>query len=816
METIARDLRYAVRSLLHARGFTVVATVTLAIGIGANTAMFSVVNTVLLRPLPFHDPQRLMALSEFDTREDPFPGPTVSYPDFADIRARSRNFENVAAYEDSNFTMTGGREAVHVQGETVSASLFRLLGVQPARGRSFLDSEDMAGPYVIVLSDQFWRTHFNANPGVLGRTVNLNGVAVSIVGVMPEGFQFPIRAEAIDLWSSFGHETEVQKATPLTVQRDNHHLEVIGRVKPGVNLQQVNAELTSIAHSLATEYPTTNNYTAIVARPELEHLVGDTRTPLLTLFAAVGLVLLIASANVANLLLARSTSRAREMALRLAIGATRSRIVRQLVTESLVLSLAGAALGIVAAYGALSGVLHLYPSNLPRAEQIGIDLRVLAFTTVIAMITGILFGLAPALHASRPNLTEMMSEGGRSSTSGPRQNRLRSGLVIAETALGVILIIVAGLLLRSFQRLSHSDLGFNPSRLLTARFNLSETRYNPDQQDRFITELFNRLRALHGVTAAAGSMPLPLYNDGWVASFDLVDHPAPKENQPNAGFYVVVPGFFEAMQIPLISGRTFDDRDQRNSLPVMIVTQAFAKKFFPNENPIGRHIVVEVSEGPTRENYRTREVIGVVGDIRRSNLRIAPAPAYYIPLPQLMRRPPSLVVRTAGDPANLTEEIRTTLTSMDPDVALYDARSMDDYLALDVGISRFQTVLLSLFAGIALLLTAVGLYGVMAYAVGQRIHEIGVRQALGATTRDILWLVMGRGVKLTLAGVGIGIAGALALARFVESLLYQVPSRDPLSYIAACVALAVVGMLASYIPALRATRVNPLVVLRYQ
>jgi putative ABC transport system permease protein len=533
----------------------------------------------------------------------------------------------------------------------------------------------------------------------------------------------------------------------------------------------------------------------------------------------VGLLLLITCANVANLLLARGTGRAREMALRIAIGASRFRIVRQLLTESLVLSIAGAVLGIVAADGVLSIALHLYPSNLPRAQEVGIDLRVLAFTMGIAIMTGVLFGWASGMPASRPHLSEAIREAGRKSTASPRQHRLHSGLVIAETALGIVLVTAAVLLVRSFERLSRSDLGFNPSHMVTGHFNLSETRYNSVQQDRFIRELFNRLRMLPGVTAAAGVLPLPLSDDTWFANFTLADHPVPKENQPMAGYYVVVPGFFEAMNIPLISGRTFDDRDQRNSMPVVIVTQAFAKKFFPNEDPIGRRIIVEVTEGPERENYRTRQVIGVVGDIRRSNLRIPPTPAYYAPLPQLIRAArgiPSLVVRAANDPASLTPEIRETLRQMDPDVVLYDVRDMDDYLALDLGFARFQTALLSLFAGIALLLTAVGLYGVMAYSVGQRLNELGLRRALGATTWDVLWLVMGRGVTLTLAGVGMGIIGALAMAQFMRALLFEVPSHDPLSYVTASLALGTVGLLACYVPALRATRADPVVVLRCQ
>lgn len=826
LQDLIQDSRYAIRSLLNAGSFTAIAIITLAVGIGANTAMFSVVNAVLLRPLPFHDPQRLVALSE-DIREKPSSGPTgpplssrtFSYPDFMDVRASSRSFEAMAAYENDNLTMTSDRAAIHVRAETVSASLFGLLEVQPEIGRGFLASEDAAGHYVIVLSDRFWRTYFNADRGILGQTVRLNGVVFSIVGVMPQGFQFPIRAEAIDLWITFSRDAEIQKNTPMPVQRDYHGLEVVARMKPDVSLQQVNAEMISIAQALAAEYPTTNTHTAIGARPELESLVGDTRTPLLILLAAVALVLLITCANVANLLLARGTGRAREMALRIAIGASRSRIVRQLVTESLVLSIAGAALGIVAAYGALSGALRLYPSNLPRAQEVGIDLRVLAFTIGIAVMTGILFGLAPAMHASRPHLSEAIREGGRTSTASPRLNRLRSGLVIAEAALGIVLVTAAALLVRSFERLSRSDLGFNPSHLVTAHFNLAETRYNSDQEDRFLRELFNRLRTLPGVTAAAGALPLPLSDDTWFANFTLAEHPVPRENQPMAGYYVVAPGFFETMKIPLISGRTFDERDQRNSMPVVIVTQTFAKKFFPNEDPLGRRIIVEVTEGPERESFRTRQVIGVVGDIRRSNLRVAPIPSYYVPLPQLirvMRGIPSLVVRAGNDPTSLTGEIRETLTQMDPEVALYDVREMDDYLALDLGLARFQTALLSLFAGIALLLTAVGLYGVMAYSVGQRLNEIGVRQALGARTWDILWLVMARGVMLTLAGVGIGIIGALAMGRIMGTLLYEVPSHDPLSYLTASLALGTVGFLACYVPALRATRVDPLVVLRYE
>jgi putative ABC transport system permease protein len=463
----------------------------------------------------------------------------------------------------------------------------------------------------------------------------------------------------------------------------------------------------------------------------------------------------------------------------------------------------------------LSAVLQLYPTNLPRAQEIGIDLRVVLFTTGLALLTGILFGLVPALRLSAPNLTDAMREGGRSSTSGQSHNRLRSGLVVAETAFGVMLLIGAGLFIRSLDRLSHAPLGFNPTHLLTASFDLSETAYKPDQQDRFVHDLLARLRTLPGVTAAAGSLPLPLINDRWTISFNLVDHPVPEANQPSAGFYVVAPGFFETMQIPLVRGRTFGERDHRNAPPVMIVTDAFAKKFFPTEDPIGKRVEIGAGEGPARARYKTREIVGVVGDIRNSNLAKAPAPAYYVPLPQLMWGAPNLVIRTPGDPRSVASQVRAVLSSMDPTAPLYDVRPMDDYLALDLGRARFQTVLLGFFAGVALLLTAVGLYGVIAFAVAQRTHEIGIRVALGASRRDVLGMVLNRGIVLTVAGITLGVFSAAALSRLIQSLLYETPPLDPLTYIAVCVILSGVALLASYIPARRATRVDPMVALRY-
>jgi predicted permease len=819
MQTLLQDLRYGLRILWKSPGFTAVAVLTLALGIGANTAIFSIVNGILLRPLPFTNPGQLISIGGFDTRRAPaIPNENISYPNFADVRARNHSFSDVAAYLDNEYTLTYAGPSLHVNAEIVSASLFRLLGGQPAMGRGFVASEDEPGHLVAVLSDAFWRRQFNADPGVVGRPVNLNGRAYTIIGIMPAGFQFPVRAQARDIWLTFSRMAtpDDPKDTPMTAQRGNDSLNVIARLRPGVTLEQANADLSSISHALAAEYPKSNSHAGMGARSQLEDLVGDTRTPLLVLFGAVGLVLLIACANVANLLLARSSGRAREIAIRAALGASRGRVIRQLLAESLALSLAGAALGIAAASSSLTAILGLYPSNLPRAQEISIDYRVLLFTAGLAIATGIVFGLAPAFQVSKPNLSEAMREGGRSSTAGRGHNRLRSGLVVAETALGVTLLIGAGLLIRSFNRLSHADLGFNPAHVLTASFDLSETRYNPDQQDRFVQELFSRIRVLPGVTSAAGAIPLPLNDDRFVVSFNLLDHPVPEANEPSSGFYVVAPGFFETMQIPLVRGRTFDGRDQRNSAPVMIVTQEFAKKYFPNEDPIGRHVKIGAGDGVARASYKIREIVGVVGDIRNSDLVKPPAAAYYVPLPQLMWGPPTLTIRTEADPNAITGEIRKILASMDPDAPLYDVRTMEDYLALDLGRARFQAVLLGLFAAIALLLTAVGLYGVMSYTVVQRTQEIGVRMALGANKNDVLSMILTRSFCMTGLGLLFGILGAFILTRLLSSLLYEVKPADPLTFFVVALVLGAVSLVASYVPAWRAARVDPMVALRYE
>ena len=821
MHTWSTDVRYALRNLLHARGFAAVAILTLALGIGATTAIFSVVNAVLLRPLPYDHPERLVSINDYDTRSGvpEVPEHALSYPDYRDLAARNHSFEAVAPYSFLSYTVTGAGAPLHVEAELVGSSLFPLLGVRPALGRAFLPEEDAPGHHVVIISDRFWREHFDANRAVIGRNIDLQGQSYTIVGVMPRGFQFAIRSKPRDLWVTFSGraETDNPHDKPWTEQRGNRGTFVIARLKPGVTLAQANSDLLSVSHALASEYPDTNSFIGMAARPELQFMVGSTRTPLLILLGAVGLVLLIACANVANLLLARGAARGREIATRVALGATRMRIVRQLVTESVVLSIVGGTLGAGLATWALAALLKLYPDNLPRAAEIGIDQRVLLFTAALTILTGILFGLLPAWRVSSPHLAETMREGGRTTTAGPTHNHLRSAIVVAQTALGVMLLVGAGLLLRSFARLSNADMGIDPHHVLTAEFDLSTARYQSDQIDRFVSDFLARVRALPGVISAGGAMPLPLgADDRWGIWFNIVKHPVPPAQRPGANLHMVTAQFFETMKIPLLRGRSFDESDQRNSKPVMIISAAFAKDYFAHEDPIGQMIKVGSGEGAARASYETREIIGVVGDIRSSALTHAPEPTYYIPFSQLIWGTPTIVVRTAGDPDAIAPEIAKILNSMDPESPLYDVRTMEDWLALDLGRARFQAVLLGIFAGVALLLTAIGLYGVIAYLVTQRTHEFGVRLALGASRHQMLSMVLGRGVQLTLLGIALGIAGAMVLARVIASLLYEVPSRDPATYVIVCVVLGAVALLASYIPALRAARTDPMIALRYE
>ena len=815
MDTVFKDLKYAMRLLFKSPGFTAVAVLTLALGIGANTAMFSVVTAVLLRPLPFPEPDRIVAVGPRGTRSGQLN--SSSYPDFFDYRDRSRSFEQLAAYHNTDQTLTGMGDPLHVRAVMASSGFFEALGVRPALGRSFGREDEKPGQHTAVLSDRLWRERFGADPGVVGRGITLRGRPFTVIGVMPAGFQFPIGSTATDLWMSISRDAEgdLPGDTPVTTQRGAHFLSLVGRLKPGVTPEQAANELTGHIQSLAREYPNTDsNYSSAYVRPQLEALVGDTRKPLLILLAAVAFVLLIACANIANLLLARATGRTREIALRAALGATRSRIVRQLVTEAVLLASAGAALGLLLSNSAVAAIVKLYPSNLPRLAEVGIDYRVTLFTIVVTVASAVLFGLVPALQAARPRLEAALKEGGRSGTGSVGHARLRTMLVVGEIALGVVLMVGAGLLIRSFERLQRVDPGFNPHSIVALNFDLPSGRYNNAKTEIFNREFYRRIHELPGVKDAGGVMPVPLSGSRMMISFDIEGKNIPERSQPSETMFIVTPRYFETMQIPLLRGRTFDERDQRSAPKVLVVTQSFADKYFPGEDAIGKRIKPGANDEPGDEPWR--EIIGVVGDIRSQALDAKPEPAYYFPSNQLVFGEPTLLVRAPANSAAVVSEVREVLKQMDPEVPLYDIKTMDDYIALSVGREKFQTILLGLFAAIALVLTAVGLYGVIAYTVVQRTQEFGIRMALGATPGSVLSMVLRNAGIMTAAGIGAGVIGALILTQFMQTMLFGVHARDPLTMLGVCVVLAFVALFASYIPARRATKVDPMVALRYE
>ncbi len=810
MGNLLQDVKYGVRMLRRSPGFAVVAIITLALGIGANTAIFSVINAVLLRPLPFPQPERLMNVVELRSGQL-VPEGSTSYPDFADWRSQSRSFEAMAAFHESDFSLTGAGEPQHLTAEIVSVDFFNVLGTQPALGRGFRADEDNPGTRVVVLSDSLWRSRFNADPKIVGRTVTVNARTYTVIGVAPAGFSFPIRSNP-QLWTTFGRENEVQPdgEPPMTKNRGAHYLDVIGRLKPGVTVAQAQAEMDLIAHGLARQYPDSNKYRdAARVTPELEHMVGRSRSALLVLLAAVGCVLLIACVNITNLLLARATQRNKEIAIRVSLGAGRWRIVRQLLTESLLLSLGGGVIGLVLAGWGVAMIARLQIAEVPRLSQVGLDSRVFFFAVLVSLLTGIVFGLLPALQVSTPSLNESMKEAGRHASAG----RLRSALVIAETAMGLMLLVGAGLLMRSFFQLLRVNPGFESSHVLSLNFILPSARYSDDQQVHFYENLLPKLQTLPGVNSAAAVTPLPLGADRLRISFQIDGRPVAAADEPAAEFRAVSPGYFHTMGIPLLQGRNFTERDDSKAPGVIIINQELARQYFPNENPVGKRMQAEFS---ITGKPQMREIVGVVGNVKSRSLKQEVDPEYYVPLSQGLISTPSIVVKTAADPWTIAGAVRKQIAAMDSELAVFDVKSMDDYVAASLGQPRFNTLLLGLFASMALLLTAVGLYGVMAYSVAQRTHEIGIRMALGAGRDDVMRMVLRSGLRLTAIGLIIGVLGAAALGRVLASLLYQVKPQDPLTFIAVCGVLVAVGLAATYVPARRAMAVDPMVALRYE
>ena len=809
MLTMWQDIRYALRMLSKSAGFTVVVILTLALGIGANTAIFSVVSAVLLQPLPFPQPERIVSIHGLDLRSGET-GRPLSYPDFADLQAQSKTLGSVAAYDDGTATLTAAGDPVHLELCGVSADMFAVLRAKPMFGRVFVSTEDRPGSRVVILSHRLWKTRFGGDPNVASKPIMLDGKPYTIAGVMPPEFQFPLDAQPMDLWMSMGAAVDAESQT----ERGSHFLKVIGRLKDGATLQQANAETSEIAARLANQYPDTNGHMGMGLEPEINALVGKVQPALLLVLGAVGFLLLIACANAANLLLARAAGRQREMAIRASLGAGRARILRQLLTESVLLALAGGASGLLLAVWGAAALTNLPSVGIPRLASAGVDLRGLGFTLGVSLLTGVLFGLAPALHASRFNLFGSLKEGGRTATDGMGRSRVRSILVISQVSLAVVLLIGASLMIESMYYLLHQSPGFDPQGVLAFDLDLPDARYGkPEQSADFFKELLSRLRNVPGVKNASAVMPLPLSSGIMRTSFEIEGQPMAKSDLPRTQIRAVGLDYFQAMRIPLIAGREFTGRDDRNASHVIIINQTLSRRFFPNENPLGKHMKPGMSAGKTDSMC---EIVGVVGDVKHRNLWQQPDPESYVPYEQNSIGAMNVVVRSENDPMLLLPAIREQLRSLDAELPIYHAQRMEEYVAASVAQRRFTGLLCAVFAGAGLLLAVVGLFGVMSYSVAQRTHEIGVRLAVGAEKPDILRLILTEGMRITVVGIALGLLGAFAVSSVVKSQLFGVSATDPLTFLGVVAALALVALAACYIPARRATRVDPMVALRYE
>ncbi len=823
MENILQDLRFGARMLLKKPGFTVIAVLTLALGIGANTAIFSVVNAVLLNPLPFAESDRLMAAGQ-NTPSNRTALSNFSFRNFVDVRDQSDSFERLAAYYNSNFTLTGQHEAVLLRGTIVTADLFPLLGVSPVVGRNFLPDEDKAGGgsegRPAILSWECWQRHFAGDPAVVGRAVSLDNTSFTVVGVMPAEFVFPIQAQPTQVWVSTARDSERVGPGSIMAARGYRGWRVIGRLKPGVTPQAAQMEVDLIAANLAQQFPDINNELGIKVLPLLESMVGNLRPTLLLLLGAVGFVLLIACVNVANLLLERAISRQREINVRLALGAGRWRITRQFLTESVLLAGVGGVVGTALAVWGTDLIVQLSPETLTRFGETRLDARVLAFTALVSLATGIAFGLAPALIVSRTNLAVSLKEGGRSSTGGFHTSRTRSLLLVVEIALALVLLVGAGLLVQSLVRLQQVAPGFESRNVLTFNVAMSvDSTTGPPQIADFYRQLTERLKALPGVVNASVVFQLPLSGRGGSTGLEIEGQPVDPANPTMGIIHSVSPEYFRTMGIPIIRGREFTERDDLSAPRVLIINEALARKHFPNEDPIGKRISPGFSSVPVNdgsEGTGMREVVGVVGDVKHQNLQGSPQPEIYFAQAQMPMSAMTVVARTAADPHSLVNAARDVVHTLDKNAPVYDVRTVEELLGRSVATPRFNTLLLGLFSGVALILTAVGLYGVISCSVSQSTHEIGIRVALGAQSSDVLKLIVGHGMILTLVGIVIGLAAAYGLTRLMSSMLFGVGATDPWTFAGGAALLAGVALLACYLPARRATKVDPMVALRYE
>jgi predicted permease len=807
MKTLLQDLRYAIRTMLNKPGFTLIAVVTLALGIGGSTAIFTVVDAALLRGLPYKSPDRLYHLWE-STPQKEFAQREFSYPDFQDYQ-QNQSLEGLAAYTGGGGILSGRGEPERVFAPGATANFFSVLGVEPILGRTFQPGEDKPGATrAVVLTYGMWQRRFGADPGIIGQSLTFNGDPYTVVGVLPASFQFALRQA--DLWRPY-------QPTPTQLSRRGMHgTNLIGRLKPGVTAAQAQSELSVITKRIEQENMQSHAGTALKLVPLQEQVVGQVKPILLVLLAAVGFVLLIACANVASLLLTRSLSRQKEVAIRSALGASRWRVVRQLLTESLLLSLTGGLAGLLVAYWGISGLVAVLPDSqivaLPFLRTLHIDSGILAFSFGLSLLTGIVFGLAPALQSSRPDLNEVLKEGGRN-TAGGAGHRLRSALVMTEIALAVVLLIGAGLMMKSLLHLLQANVGFNPDKLLTMTVVPPAAKYTEvNRQIEFFDQLRERVKSLPGVTGTGTVNILPLQS-GNTTRVNVEGDPIPPAGQETeANTRIVDETYFQTLGVPLAAGRMFDERDKPDAPPVVIIGKTFADRMFAGRDPIGRRFVYAGAAAPPMT------IIGVVGDVKIGGLDDAIRPVIYYPFRQNSNAGTNLVVRTTNDPTALAAAIRDEARTLEPDVAIFNVNGMEQLISNSPAafMRRFPALLISIFAGIALLLASIGIYGVVSYSVSQQTHYIGIRMALGAQASDILKMVLKQGLTLALGGMALGVVAAFGLTRLLQSLLFEVRATDIGTFGLVLGTLFVVALLACYIPARRATKVDPLVALRYE
>jgi putative ABC transport system permease protein len=802
MQTLWQDLRYGARMLLKNPGFTLIAVSTLALGIGANTAIFSVVNSVLLRPLPYPNAERLMTIWE-DHRARSGPEREWTSPTgFEDWRDQAKSFDHVVALQGWGPTLTGQGDPEQLVGALVSHDALAALGVAPASGRAFRPDEDQRGADgVVIISHRLWERRFGADPSLVGKKISLDGVNREVVGVMPAGFKFPIITNADVL-------RPIQTALNPGCQRGCYTIRVMARLRPEAAEAQARTELNAIAARVEQQFPDTNTKVGAALVPLHEFRVGPVKTQMLALLVAVGFVLLIACANVANLLLARSATREKEIAIRASLGAGRRRIARQLLSESLLLAVIGGAVGLLLAYWLVDLLIGFSPQGTPRLDEIGVDVRALGYAMAVTVLTGLLFGAAPVWQLFKADLNQSLRDGGKGLHVARSGRRALGALVVAETALALTLLVGAGLLVKSFIRLQRVDPGFNPRNVLTAVVTLPPAVYPVGQVRGFYGQLIDRVKTLPGVRSAAAVSTLPLTGDATDAGFVIEGRPVPPPDQrPVAWVSSVTPDYFRTIGMRLVAGREFTERDNENAPNVVIISEATARRHFPNEDPIGKRIGNGRPDG-------WREIVGVTADVKHFGLNQDARVSMFVPHRLRPMRQMTIVARAAADPMSLAAPLRGAVAAMDKNLAVSNISPMEEITAQSIGQERFTLLLLGLFSALALTLAVAGIYGVMSYAVAQRTHEIGVRVALGAQTRDVLKMVVTQGMALVLAGVGIGLASSLALTGFIRGLLFGVSATDPMTFVGVAALLALVALLACWVPARRAAKVDPMVALR--